>query len=111
MVDVGNGIAGGSPSNPVAFGNYNYASGAHHATYPFKSKSTGKFYTVLGDEIFPNGIDVNAPNETAGFLHFVDFTDVDNPVEIARYELPGHGSHNYWIEDDNLYVAMYSGGI
>ena len=111
MVDVGNGIAGGSPSNPVAFGNYDYASGAHHATYPFKSKSTGKFYTVLGDEIFPNGIDVNAPNETAGFLHFVDFTDVDNPIEIARYELPGHGSHNYWIEDDILYVAMYSGGI
>ena len=111
LVDVGNGIAGGSPSNPVAFGNYSYASGAHHATYPFKSKSTGKFYTVLGDEIFPKGIDVNSPNETAGFLHFVDFSDVDNPKEVARYELPGHGSHNYWIEDDILYVAMYSGGI
>ena len=111
LVDVGNGIAGGSPSNPVAFGNYNYASGAHHATFPFKSKTTGKFYTVLGDEIFPNGIDVNAPNETAGFLHFVDFTDLKNPKEVARYELPGHGSHNYWIEDDILYVAMYSGGV
>ena len=111
LVDVGNGVAGGSPSNPVAFGNYNYASGAHHMTFPFKSKSTGKFYTVLGDEIFPKGIDVNAPNETAGFLHFVDFTDPDNPEEVARYELPGHGSHNYWIEDDVLYVAMYSGGI
>ena len=111
LVDVGNGIAGGSPSNPVAFGNYDYASGAHHATFPFKSKSTGKFYTVLGDEIFPNGIDVNAPNETAGFLHFVDFTDLKNPKEVARYELPGHGSHNYWIEDDILYVAMYSGGV
>jgi len=111
LVDVGNGIAGGSPSNPVAFGDYNYESGAHHATYPFKSKSTGKFYTVLGDEIFPKGIDVNSPNETAGFLHFVDFSDVDNPKEVARYELPGHGSHNYWIEDDVLYVAMYSGGI
>ncbi len=111
LVDVGNGIAGGSPSNPIAFGNYTYASGAHHATYPFKSKSTGKFYTVLGDEIFPKGIDVDSPNETAGFLHFVDFSDVDNPKEVARYELPGHGSHNYWIEDDILYVAMYSGGI
>ena len=111
LVDVGNGIAGGSPSNPVAFGNYNYASGAHHATFPFKSKSTGKFYTVLGDEIFPKGIDVNSPNETAGFLHFVDFSDIDNPKEVARYELPGHGSHNYWIDGDILYVAMYSGGI
>ena len=111
LVDVGNGIANGSPSNPVAFANYNYASGAHHATFPYKSKSTGKFYTVLGDEIFPNGIDVKGQNVTAGFLHFVDFTDLDNPVEVARYELPGDGSHNYWIEGDVLYVAMYTGGV
>ena len=111
MIDVGNGVAGGSPSNPVAIANYSYESGAHHATFPFKSKSTDKFYTILGDEIFPQGIDVYTTNETAGFLHFVDFTDKNNPVEVARYELPGHGSHNYWIEEDVLYVAMYTGGV
>ncbi len=111
LVDVGNGIAGGSPSNPVSFGNYSYDSGAHHATFPYKSKSTGKFYTVLGDEIFPKGVNPNGTNETAGFLHFVDFTDPKNPVEVAKYELPTHGSHNYWIEDDILYVAMYTGGL
>ena len=111
LVDVGNGIAGGSPTKPVAFGNYTYDSGANHATFPFKSKSTGKFYAVMGDEIFPNGVNPNGTNETAGFLHFVDFSDLKNPVEIARYELPGHGSHNYWIEDDILYVGMYTGGV
>jgi len=111
LVDVGNGIAGGSATNPVAFGNYTYDSGANHATFPFKSKSTGKFYAVMGDEIFPNGVNPNGTNETAGFLHFVDFSDLKNPVEIARYELPGHGSHNYWIEDDILYVGMYTGGV
>ena len=111
LVDVGNGIAGGSPSNPVAFGNYTYDSGANHAAFPFKSKSTGKFYAVMGDEIFPNGVNPNGTNETAGFLHFVDFSDLNNPVEIARYELPGHGSHNYWIDGDVLYVAMYTGGV
>ena len=111
LVDVGNGVAGGSPTNPVAFGNYTYDSGANHATFPYKSKSTGKFYAVMGDEIFPNGVNPNGTNETAGFLHFVDFSDVKNPVEIARYELPGHGSHNYWIEDDILYVGMYTGGV
>ena len=42
---------------------------------------------------------------------FVDFSDVKNPVEIARYELPGHGSHNYWIDNDILYVGMYTGGV
>ena len=111
LVDVGNGIAGGSPSNPVSFGNYSYDSGAHHATFPYKSKSTGKFYTVLGDEIFPKGVNPNGTNETAGFLHFVDFTDSKNPKEVAKYELPTHGSHNFWIQDDILYVAMYTGGL
>ena len=111
LVDVGNGIAGGSPSNPVSFGNYSYDSGAHHATFPYKSKSTGKFYTVLGDEIFPKGVNPNGTNETAGFIHFVDFTDTKNPKEVAKYELPTHGSHNFWIQDDILYVAMYTGGL
>ena len=111
LIDVGNGVVGGSPSNPVAFGNYTYDSGAHHATFPFKSKSTGKFYTILGDEIFPNGVNPNGTSETAGFLHFVDFDDLNNPKEVARYEVPTHGSHNYWIEDDILYIGMYTAGV
>jgi len=111
MVDVGNGIAGGSPSNPVAFANYEYPSGAHHATFPFRSQSADKFYAILGDEIFPYGLDVNSDNVAGGFLHFVDFTDLENPDEIARYEVPGAGSHNYWVDGDLLYVAYYNGGV
>ena len=111
IIDVGNGIAGGSPSNPVAVANYKYKTGANHAAFPFKSKSTGKFYVVLGDEIFPDGVDFFAANETTGFLHFVDFTDLKNPKEVARYELPGYGSHNFWIEDDVVYAGMYNGGV
>ena len=111
IIDVGNGMAGGSPSNPVAVANYKYKTGANHAAFPFKSKSTGKFYVVLGDEIFPDGVDFFAANETTGFLHFVDFTDLKNPKEVARYELPGYGSHNFWIEDDVVYAGMYNGGL
>ena len=111
IVDVGNGIAGGSPSNPVAVANYKYQTGANHAAFPFKSKSTGKFYVVLGDEIFPDGVDFFAANETTGFLHFVDFTDLKNPREVARFELPGYGSHNFWVEDDVVYAGMYNGGV
>ena len=111
IVDVGNGIAGGSPSNPVAVANYKYKTGANHAAFPFKSKSTGKFYVILGDEIFPDGVDFFAANETTGFLHFVDFTDLKNPIEVARYELPGYGSHNFWVEDDVVYAGMYNGGL
>jgi hypothetical protein len=111
LVDVGNGIAGGSPSNPVAFANYEYPSGAHHATFPFKSKSADKFYTILGDEIFPYGLDMEGPNVADGFLHFVDFSDMDNPEEVARFKVPGTGSHNYWVAGETLYVAVYNGGV
>lgn len=111
LVDVGNGIAGGSPSNPVKIGNYRYSSGANHAAFPYKSKSTGKFYVIAGDEIFLQGVDGNAPNETGGFIHFIDFTDIKNPKEVARYEVPGHGSHNFWVEEDVLYVGMYTAGV
>ena len=52
-------------TNPVAFADYTYASGANHAAFPFKSKSTGTFYVVLCDEIFPNGVDLTEPSITA----------------------------------------------
>ncbi len=111
LVDVGNGIAGGSPENPVEFASYAYPSGANHAAFPFRSESANKFYVVAGDEIFPYGLNMDKPNIAGGFLHFIDFTDLKNPEEIARFEVPGAGSHNYWIEDDILYVAFYNGGV
>ncbi len=111
LVDVGNGIAGGSPENPKQFASYTYPSGANHAAFPFRSKSTGKFYMLLGDEIFPYGLNMQSTNIAGGFIHVVDFTDVDNPKEVARFEVPGAGSHNFWVEDDILYVAFYNGGV
>ncbi|MEQ9425045.1 MAG: hypothetical protein RJQ09_11540 [Cyclobacteriaceae bacterium] len=111
LVDVGNGVAGGSPENPVQFASYAYPSGANHATFPYRSKDTGKFYVIGGDEIFPYGLNMKGPNIAGGFLHFIDFTDLDNPEEIARFEVPGAGSHNYWVDGDLLYAAFYNGGI
>ncbi len=110
LVDVGNGIAGGSPSNPVQFASYAYPSGANHAAFPFRSQSTGKFYVVAGDEIMP-GFNPDAPGETAGYLHFIDFTDPDNPQEVARFQVPEAGTHNMWVEGDRLYAAFYNGGL
>ena len=112
MVDVGNGIAGGSPSNPVKISSYAYPNKANHAAFPYKSK-TGKFYVIGGDEIFPYGLDMaeGGVNMAGGYLHIVDFTDPDNPDEVARFEIPYAGSHNYWIEDDILYVAFYNAGV
>jgi len=112
LVDIGNGIANGSPKNPVQFASYTYPSGANHASFPYKSP-TGKFYVVGGDEKFPYGLDPSGkkPSRAAGFLHFIDFTDLDNPEEVARFEVPMAGSHNYWIDGDILYAAFYNGGV
>ncbi|MEO1051633.1 MAG: hypothetical protein AAFX87_13475 [Bacteroidota bacterium] len=113
LVDVGNGIAGGSPENPVQFASYAYPNKASHAAFPFKSKSTGKFYVIGGDEIFPYGLDLKGENIAGGYLHFVDFSNLENPDEIARFELPMAGSHNYWVDEETetLYVAFYNGGV
>lgn len=116
-MDIGSNInadmpgAGGSPENPKYLGSYTYPSGWNHAAFPFKSKSTGDFYIAAGDEAFPYGLNLNGPNRAAGWIHFVKFDGWDNPDEVARYQVPEAGSHNYWIEDDVLYAAFYNGGL
>lgn len=103
--------AGGSPENPVQLGSYTYPSGWNHAAFPFKSQSTGDFYVVAGDESFPYGLDTEGPNRAAGWLHFVKFDDWDSPEEVARYQVPEAGTHNYWVEGDIMYASFYNGGL
>ena len=70
------------------------------------------FYVVAGDEAFPYPrLSPDAPEKAAGWLHFVDFSDITQPKEVARYQVPEAGSHNYWIEGDILYAAFYNGGL
>jgi len=118
VVDVGGAGKGGSPTNPVKIGQYAYPSGWNHAGFPYWNKD-GKFYVFAGDEHFPAdrnpaGIDrfsgpaVNA----AGWIHIIEFDEnFENPREIARYDVPEGGTHNFWIEDDVLYVAYYNQGV
>ena len=112
LVDVGNGVKGGSPSNPVEIGRYTYPSGWNHAAFPYHDEQTGKDWVIAGDEAFPNGLNVGKkPTIPAGWLHFVDFTDPDTPTQEAHYTVPESGSHNYWVEGDTLYVAYYNAGL
>ncbi len=115
-VDVGGGGRGGTPARPVELGRYAYPSGWNHAAFPYKSQSTGTFYLFAGDEAYPYG-GVNrdgdgggTPMRTAGWIHVVDWSDWDNPREVARYQVPEAGSHNLWVEDDVLYVGYYYPG-
>lgn len=104
--------AGGSPENPVMLGSYSYPSGRNHAAFPFKSQSTGDFYVIAGDESFPYGLPTrNNPVAAAGWIHFVKFDGWDQPKEVARYQVPEAGTHNFWVVGDVLYVAYYNGGL
>jgi len=112
LVDVGNGVMGGSPANPVEITRYAYPSGWTHAAFPYEDEQTGRSWVIVGDEAFPNGLNVGEkPTIPAGWLHFVDVTDPEHPSQEARYNVPEAGSHNYWVEGDTLYVAYYNGGL
>ena len=114
-VDVGGGGRGGTPAQPVELGRYVYPSGWNHSAFPYKSQSTGKFYLFAGDEAFPYGgyssDEDSTPSRAAGWIHVIDWSDWDNPQEVARYQVPEAGSHNFWVEDDVLYAAFYNGGL
>ena len=113
-VDVGGGGKGGSEKNPVELGRYAYPSGWNHAAFPYRSKSTGKFYVFAGDEAFPTGLHVEPdgpPTQPDGWIHVIEWDDWSQPREVARYRVPEAGSHNFWIEDDILYVGYYNGGL
>ena len=115
-VDVGGGGRGGTPERPVELGRYAYPNGWNHAAFPYRSQSTGKFYLFAGDEAYPYGglandaEDAQLPFRTAGWIHVIDWSDWDNPQEVARYQVPEAGSHNIWVEDDIMYVGFYYPG-
>ena len=115
-VDIGGGGRGGTPERPVELGRYAYPNGWNHAAYPYRSQSTGTFYLFAGDEAYPyGGLSAgdppdNLPFRTAGWIHVIEWSDWDNPREVARYQVPEAGTHNIWVEDDLMYVGFYYPG-
>lgn len=105
MLDVGAGTHGGTPTRPAFVSQFKYPEGHTHVTW-----RDGR-YLYIGDEIFPEDWDPAKPIEARGFVHVVDYTDPENPVEVARYEVPEAGAHNLWVEDGKLYVGYYQAGL
>ena len=115
ILDVGNGIKGGSPENPKLVSQYKFnyyelygdgwLAGAHTA---FRYKN----YVFLGDEVFPGYFDISSKERipVRGILHVMDVTDIEHPREVANYEVPEGGMHNVWPDDDILYLGDYAGG-
>jgi hypothetical protein len=114
IYDVGNGMRGGSPSNPVRISGILTATagvpgGAQvHNAWWYHAPSGEKRYVFVGQE-GPGAIGVSS----SGDIHVVDISDITAPVEVATYHLAGAGTHNFWVDEqaEILYAAYYNGGV
>jgi len=125
ILDVGNGMKGGSPTNPQFVSQFKYDL---NAVYKRVEQLYGRGfvrgthtawrqgkYVFVGDEVYagrspayPGLQDGN--NLTFGRLHVIDVSDIKNPREVAWYEPTDGGVHNVWVVGDTLYLGNYQGG-
>ncbi|MGE0351871.1 MAG: hypothetical protein AB7I33_14515 [Gemmatimonadales bacterium] len=125
ILDVGNGLKGGSPERPQLVTRFKYDLDALYREVeavggPGFIRGThtawrhGK-YVFLGDEVFSarpvaNG-GVLGLGRAYGRLHVLDVSDLENPKEVAWYEPRDGGVHNVWVAGDTLYLGDYQGGL
>ena len=98
ILDVGNGIAGGSPTNPVEVGRVQMEGGNTHNAWYWPDAG----YVFVGEES-------NRP----GVVHVVDVSDLSTPVEVATFGVAGGNPHNFWLDEARgiLYVAWWRQGL
>ncbi|NIP57020.1 MAG: hypothetical protein GWN82_03185, partial [Gemmatimonadetes bacterium] len=105
ILDVGNGIRSGSPSDPVEVGRVVTGGGRVHNAWYWPGGDS----VFVGEERFPTP---GLPG-SEGVLHVVDASDLANPVEVATFGVPGDTPHNFWLDEDRqiLYAAWYDAGL
>jgi hypothetical protein len=109
ILDVGNGMKGGTPTEPELVSQlaYRYRLGAEAYGNTHHAIRYGN-YVFTGDEIFGCAECTNGPR---GYIHAIDVSDINNPCEVAFYRVPEAGAHNMWAEDDKLYIGYYQAGL
>jgi len=123
ILDVGNGMKGGSPENPQLVSQLKYDLNATYARVEqlwgtgfvrgtHTAWRAGR-YVFVGDEVYAarpyKGLN-GGNNLTFGRLHVVDVSDIEHPREVAWYEPTDGGVHNVWVVGDTLYLGNYQGG-
>jgi hypothetical protein len=115
IYDVGNGIAGGSPTHPqevsrllTADDNVSGGSAVHNGWWFHNPVRSEARYLFIGQE----GAGVVGA-ESSGDMHVVDVADLAHPREVAFFHLAGAGTHNFWVDEARqiLYMAYYNGGV
>ncbi len=126
ILDIGNGVRGGSPSSPQLVAQFKYnledlyrnveAEGGTGFIRGTHTAWRHGSYVFVGDEVFtarPLGVQIpGLPlGKANGRLHVVDVSDLANPREVAWFEPADGGSHNVWVAGDTLYLGDYQGGL
>ena len=125
ILDVGNGIKGGTPSSPKLVSQYKYDLNALYKDV----ESTGgpgfirgthtawrhKNYVFIADEVFPasgvRGAKDASAGRAYGRLQVIDVSNIEHPRSVAWYEPEFGGVHNVWVAGDTLYMGAYNGGF
>jgi hypothetical protein len=125
ILDVGNGMKGGTPSSPKLVSNYRYNA---EALYPGATADYGpgfisgthtawrhKNYVFIADEVFPPFAPTGTWDVSSirayGRLQVIDVSDIERPKSVAWYEPEYGGVHNVWAAGDTLYLGAYNGGF
>ncbi|MDQ3521209.1 MAG: Ig-like domain-containing protein [Gemmatimonadota bacterium] len=125
ILDVGNGMKGGSPSKPVFVSQYKYdlndlyrqveASAGPGFIRGTHTAWRHKDYVIIADEVFPAS-DVRGARDAAagrayGRLQVIDVSNIEKPRSVAWYEPEFGGVHNVWVAGDTLYLGAYNAGF
>jgi hypothetical protein len=110
IFDIGGGNRGGSPSNPVVISSLRTVSGNIHNIWWFHDPTNNsRRYVFLGEE-GPGSV---GGGIASGDIHVIDISDMANPVQVAQYNVPSAGTHNFWMDEASgmLYAAYYNAGV
>jgi hypothetical protein len=125
ILDIGNGIKGGSPSNPQLVSQFKYdlndlyrqveATGGPGFIRGTHTAWRHKNYVFIADEVFPaegvKGAKDAAEGRAYGRLQVVDVSNIAKPRVVAFYEPEYGGVHNVWVAGDTLYMGAYNAGF
>jgi hypothetical protein len=125
ILDVGHGMKGGSPANPVFVSQFKYdlndlyrqveATGGPGFIRGTHTAWRHRDYVFIADEVFPASDVAGARDAAAGRaygrLQVVDVSDIERPRSVAWYEPEFGGVHNVWVAGDTLYMGAYNAGF
>ena len=125
ILDVGNGLKGGSPMNPQLVSQFKYdladlyrqveATGGSGYIRGTHTAWRHRDYVFIADEVVPalgvEGARDAAAGRAYGRLQVLDVSDIERPRSVAWYEPEYGGVHNVWVEGNTLYMGAYNAGF